>query len=63
MLSPIASALDYGHREGIIHRDVKPSNIMLSNDGTVKVMDLGLARFTDQHLLLEPDASEVREGP
>jgi serine/threonine protein kinase len=44
VLTPVAEALDYVHSQGLIHRDVKPANIMVSRDGqTVQVVDLGLA--------------------
>jgi formylglycine-generating enzyme required for sulfatase activity len=42
-----AKGLAYAHRKGVIHRDVKPSNMLLDADGTIKILDLGLARFED----------------
>ena len=44
----VASALDYAHRRGVIHRDVKPSNVMVSRDGRVVLGDFGLALDVQQ---------------
>jgi eukaryotic-like serine/threonine-protein kinase len=47
ILRPVASALDYAHRHGVVHRDVKPSNILISEAGEVKLVDLGAATAPD----------------
>jgi eukaryotic-like serine/threonine-protein kinase len=45
--SAVASALAHAHAHGIVHRDVNPSNIMLLDDGTPKLMDFGIAKIED----------------
>lgn len=53
IMNQVAQGLHYAHEHQVVHRDVKPGNIMLLDDGSVKIMDFGIARLsgTDQHRL------------
>ena len=48
--SQIAQALSIAHKRDIIHRDIKPQNIMVQQDGNIKVMDFGIARAKNSHI-------------
>jgi serine/threonine protein kinase len=50
LLRQAAEALDYAHERGIVHRDVKPANIMVRRDGTAKIADFGIARMQSHSL-------------
>lgn len=59
LLASIADAIHHAHQRGIIHRDLKPSNILIDENGKARILDFGVARWTD---LLHGDTPITRTG-
>src|SRR5262249_1877595 len=54
-IAQLCDALNYAHEQGVVHRDVKPANVYLLNDGTVKLLDFGIAKMTTSTLTRQGD--------
>ena len=50
LASLVCDALEYMHEQGVVHRDLKPQNIMLCNDGTIRIMDFGIAKAAGRRM-------------
>jgi serine/threonine protein kinase len=63
LVETLARAVHYAHQRGIIHRDVKPSNVLLTADGTPKITDFGLAKRLDRADLHHTQSGEILGTP
>ncbi len=59
----VAQALEHAHAAGFVHRDVKPKNIMIANDGAVKLADMGLARAVSDREAAEAEKGKAHGTP
>jgi eukaryotic-like serine/threonine-protein kinase len=59
----LAETLDYAHKKGVVHRDIKPGNILVQHDGQIKITDFGIAHVDDSISMLQTQAGEIMGTP
>jgi serine/threonine protein kinase len=59
----VAETLHYAHQKGVVHRDIKPGNIMVQSDGLIKIADFGIARIEDSTATLQTQAGDIMGTP
>jgi len=63
IMMEVARALEHAHKQGLIHRDVKPKNIMITKEGSAKLADMGLARLATDEALAQAEAGRAFGTP
>ena len=58
----VAAGLEHAHQKGMVHRDIKPHNLMLSKDGKIKILDFGLANWVNEQALSHDESDSEPDG-